>query len=171
MKPTERTKFVNEVETVEEISGVRGPFKIEEKQQRKFIRLNISAPMSLQTLRDNNGGFWPEGEERVVQGLILNISAGGVLVDLNEAIGNGDVVAMRFVMQDTESVDDVLGLVKRVDSSPEGCITGIQFITREQLSDIFSQAEIDLIPDTFKAFDESVRTVLEKFICHKKNSA
>jgi hypothetical protein len=147
---------------------VRAPFKMETNEKRRFVRLEISAPMSLQTLKDCNGGFWPEGDTRIVEGIILNISGGGVLADLTESINSGDVVAMRFILQDQEPLDDVLGMVKRVEASPEGCLTGIEFVTRKRLEDVFSKAEMDLLPQNYTNFAATVGKVLSKYVSTKR---
>lgn len=167
MKANTRTKFVSEATTTLDDVSVRRPFKLESKNKRRFIRLEISAPMSLQKIRGSGEGFWPDGHSHVIQGLILNISAGGVLVDLNESINEGDVVSMHFTLQEIEALDCVLGLVKRVDRDADGTLTGIEFISREGLEDMFSKGEIDMLPEKYADFDRSVRMVLDKYVFRK----
>jgi hypothetical protein len=163
MNSTQRTKFVREVDTETDELTVKKPFKVERDEKRRFIRLEISSPMSMKRIKDTTGGYWPQGENRVIEGTILNISAGGVLVDLQEMVEEGDVVAMHFTLQEVETLDDVLGLVKRVDPDAEAVTAGIQFITRDYLSDLFSQAEMDLLPKRYGNFDDSVRQVLNRY--------
>ncbi|UCC43403.1 MAG: PilZ domain-containing protein [Candidatus Zixiibacteriota bacterium] len=164
MKPDSKVKLISEVDTATGDTDVRRPFKVERRNKRRFIRLEISTPMSLQTLKDTHGGFWPDGNDRVIAGTVLNISAGGVLVDLNEAICCGDIVSMHFILQDIEPLDDVLGLTKRVEQTEEGCLTGIEFLSRERLEDMLSKAEIDLIAGNYTDFDGSVRRVLKQYM-------
>ena len=64
MKATKRTKFIDEMDSTGENVTVKKPFKVEEQDNRKFIRIEISSPMSLQTLKDTHGGFWPDGNSR-----------------------------------------------------------------------------------------------------------
>jgi len=163
MKADSRTTFINEVDTTTELIAQR-PFKIERQNKRRFIRLEIAAPMSLRTLKQAEGQLSEENTDHTIQGSILNISAGGVLVDLYETLSEHDVVAMHFTLQETESLDDVLGLVKRTDITAEGCLAGIEFITREQLEDIFSKGELEVLPPRYTHFDESVRTVLNRYL-------
>jgi hypothetical protein len=163
MKDTKEPTFVSDVSTDNGIA-VRKPFRLSKENQRRFIRLEISSPMSLQKIRDAEGGFWPEGDWHVIHGIILNISAGGVLVELEQAVDSGDVVSMRFTLQDVEELPHVLGLVKRADTDETGCLAGIEFITREYLKDHFSNGEVDLLRDMHTNFDESVRQVLNKYV-------
>jgi hypothetical protein len=163
MKADQNAKYVKDVAAEAGMVSVRKPFRIEAEDKRRFIRLVISSPMSMKKIRDTAGNYWPEGDWHVIHGMILNISAGGVLVELDQAVEEGDVVSMQFTIQEVEGLDNVLGLTKRVDIDPEGCLAGIEFITREQLSDHFSQGEMELLSETYTNFDDSVRQVLNRY--------
>ncbi len=163
MKDTKEPTFVSDVTTDGGVA-VRKPFRLSKENQRRFIRLEISSPMSLQKIKDGDGGFWPEGDWHVIHGIILNISAGGVLVELEQAVTSGDVVSMRFTLQDVEELPHVLGLVKRSDADETGCLAGIEFVGREYLKDHFSNSEVDLLGDRHTNFDESIRQVLNKYV-------
>ncbi len=140
------------------------PFILERDEQRRFVRLEISTPMQIRKIKDAGGAFWAGGERRVINGLLLNISAGGVLVEVDQPVCEGEIVCLRFTLQDVESLDSVLGLVKRTDDDGEGLLVGIEFVTREYLTDIFSRAEMELLDDKLADFDERVREVLNRYI-------
>ena len=146
MKANSKTKFVSEIDTPADTVTARKPFKVEQQDQRRFVRLEISSSMSLQKIKDAGGEFWPNGDDRIIQGVILNISEGGVLVDLNEAIMEGDVVCMRFTLQEVEPMDNILGLVKRSEPAAEGCLAGIEFLNLKRLHDLLTAGELDLLP-------------------------
>jgi len=164
MNADHKTRYVKDIPSDPASAQAKKPFRIETEDQRRFIRLEISAPMSLQKIRDAVGQCWPDGEWHIIHGMILNISAGGVLVELDQAVGEGDVVSMRFTLQEVEGVDHVLGLVKRVDIESEGCLAGIEFITRDRLTDYLSRAEMELLGDAYTNFDDSIRRVLDKYV-------
>ena len=164
MKVDQKSKYVKDIPAEPGQVRARKPFRIEAEDQRRFIRLVISSPMSMKKIRDTAGNYWPEGDWHVIHGMILNISAGGLLVELDQAIDQGDVVAMHFTIQEVEGLDNVLGLVKRVDIQPDCSLAGIEFITREQLSDYFSHSEMDLLGQDCTSFDDSIRRVLNKYI-------
>lgn len=170
MKTSPKVRFVQEVETPERHVAVRKPFRLENQEQRKFVRLQISSPLSLRRIRDLLGNFWPEGEPAPLEGLILNISAGGVLVELDQPLREGDIVCMRFTIQDVEHLECVLGLVKRADVEDRAHLAGIEFISREYLADLLSRAEMDLLSRNMTGFDESVRTLLNKYIHREQRS-
>ena len=167
MKNAEKVRFVSEVDIGDKQVEVRKPFKMDEDNQRRFIRLEISAPVWMKSVKDCLENFSTDDEYQY-HGTVLNISAGGVLVEIEEAIAEKDIVLMRFILQDVEKLDNVLGLVKRVDKDGEGYLVGIEFVSRENLKDMLSQAEIDLLSDNVSGFDATVHNVLGKYLYREK---
>lgn len=143
------------------------PFKINEENSRRFVRLEISAPMSLSKLKDVLGGFWPQQDGPALKGIILNISAGGALVELEHALNEGDIVSMYFQLQEGTTLEGVLGLVKRCDPDSEVCLTGIEFVTRQRLSDLLSQAEMDMLPNDLNDFTGAIRETLGQYVSRR----
>ena len=164
MKANEKVRHIHDVKADQETVTARRPFKVSKENRRQFIRLEISSPMSLKKVKDVGGNYWPEGDWHVISGMILNISASGVLVDLDQAVDAGDVVSMHFTLQEVEGLDNVLGIVKRSECEPDGCLAGIEFVSAEHLMDNFSKAEMELLGDNHTNFNASVRDVLERYV-------
>lgn len=156
------TKSRNSSEVGPELKACR-PLKIENDNQRRFVRLEIISPVTIRRIKDIFGNYAAEGD-RAMEGAILNLSVGGVLVDLTEPLNEGDVVGVRFTVSGIEPLGSVLGVVKRCDTDDEGHLAGIQFVDREQLSDILTTAELELLADRFGDFEENIRAVLESYI-------
>jgi hypothetical protein len=171
MKANEKAKHVQDVTTGSDTISARRPFKVSRENRRRFIRLEIASPMALHRIKDTEGHYWSESDWQSINGTILNISASGVLVDLDQAVDEGDVVSMHFRLQDVENLDDILGLVKRTDVESEGCLAGIEFVTREYLADHFSQAEMELLGDRYTNFNNSVRQVLNKYVTRQAEAS
>ncbi|MBU8934933.1 MAG: PilZ domain-containing protein [candidate division Zixibacteria bacterium] len=167
MNDTPRTRFINDVEVTDKTWQVRKPFRVSQENQRSYIRLEISTPMTLRKVRDMFGNFWPTQEDYHIDGEILNISPGGVLADLNQPVNENDVVALRFSLQDVETIDSILGLVKRVDQDDDTYLAGIQFISREQLEDRLSEVEIELLSDSLNGFDNRVDEVIKRYLVNE----
>ena len=168
MSNSDKVKFVHDVDAQEAEFQARKPFKVEKEENRRFVRLEISSPMSMQRIKDAGGDFSPEGDWHTLHAMILNISAGGVLVELDQPLREGDIVSMHFTLQEIESLDHILGLVKRAEQNEGFFMAGIEFVSREHLNDILSQGEIDLLPDTMASFTESVRDVLNRYIFRER---
>ena len=164
MASREKVKYIQEVPAAETVLTARRPFEIQNENRRKFVRIEISSPMTLRKIRDTGGRLWPEGEWHVINGTILNISDGGVLVDVDQQLQESEIVSLHFIMQDVEPLADVLGQVMRVDQDEEGCLVGIRFITKQSLADRLSQAELDLLPGTLTEFQTCIKGALEKYV-------
>ena len=163
MNDESRIKFITEVEVDGKIR-VKKPLKLGRDNQRLYVRLNISSPMSLGTIKDVSGNYSPEVGQYPINGQILNISAGGVLVDLEEPVLEGDIVAMRFSLENMEPLEGILGLVKRCDKEDTSALVGIQFVNRDDLTDMLSQAELELLETEFSHFHERVQVVLSRYV-------
>jgi len=168
MEDPTRMKFVSDINMSQRDVRVKQPFKLSRENQRRYVRLQISSPMSLSKVKDIFGNFWPAGDNDRIDGDILNISGGGVLVEINQSINEGDIVVMRFSLQGTEILDNVLGTVKRADYDQECCLVGIEFINRDFLLDKLSDGELNLISDRLSNFSETVENVLKKYIYHDR---
>ncbi|MEW6050502.1 MAG: PilZ domain-containing protein [Candidatus Zixiibacteriota bacterium] len=171
MSQKSKIRFIHDVPTTETDIVVQRPFKLERDEMRRFVRLEITSPMSLNKIRDTAGNFWPQGDRHTIHGHILNISGGGVLVEVDQQLDEGDVVIMRFTLQDVENLDWVLGLVKRSDLDESSYLVGIEFITREALVDLFTRAQMDLLPAHLHDFNEGVRMMLNKYIRSQRRIA
>ena len=168
MKDTTRVKFVTDVDVKDTEIKVRRPFRLDKENQRRFVRLEILSPMSLNKIKDIFGNFWPAGEGYMIDGNILNISVGGVLVEIDQPLNEGDIVAMRFSLQGAESLDNVLGTIKRVDQD-EGCsLVGIEFIDRDYLLDKLSEGELEMLSESLSNFAQTVQDVLKRYIYRER---
>jgi hypothetical protein len=137
-----------------------GAVKGDQLERRRFVRIEITSPASLNRIKDIFGNYWPHGEDYTIPGTILNISTGGVLLDLEHPVNEGDVVALRFSLQKRSALEGVLGLVKRCDHDDEGNLTGVEFVDRKHLVDRLSGSEMDLLAEHFDNFSCS----LEQFV-------
>ena len=168
MKDTTRVKFVTDVDVNDTEIKVRRPFRLDKENQRQFVRLEISSPMSLNKIKDTFGNFWPAGEGYTIDGDILNISAGGVLVEIDQPLNEGDIVVMRFSLQGAETLDNVLGTIKRTDQDESCYLVGIEFIGRDYLLDKLSEGEMEMLSENLSNFTQTVQDVLKKYIYRER---
>jgi len=164
MTNSKKAKFVTEHELEGKEQVVGAPFKVTQDTRRHFVRVEIMSPLYLQRIKGADGGFWPEGQGQPITGTILNISLGGVLVDLEHPVKSGDIVTLRFNLQGEVILQNVLGLVKRSEESEGKFLTGIEFVERSKLADKMTGAEMDLLSNDIDGFDDNVRKVLKKYI-------
>lgn len=149
---------------------VKPPFQIMDDNRRRFIRIDIDEPVSYSTIKSPDGGFWVIGEGPAGTGEILNISAGGVLMFSKEPVLEGAVLAMSMKVEGYESLDNILGIVKRTEIDSGGYLIGVESISREQLRDTLSEAEITSLPENAASFADRLRSLLARYIYSKKLS-
>ncbi len=166
-----RVKVISDVATDGDVIGVKPPFSLHKDKQRRYVRLQISEPVDFTLIKDRNNGFWPSGDGPSYHGAVLNISAGGVLITAQSPVEEGSVLSIRFTLQDTEIIDNVIGVVKRADHDDKEWLIGIEFVAREYLADIFSTSELDVLPEKMNSFDEGIKKVLNKYVYRKRIAA
>ncbi len=171
MKHATRTKYFSDIDVHERQQQSRRPFRVEQDNQRRFVRLEISSPIALKKVKDSLGGFWPEGTTYAIDGTILNVSPGGVLIETEQPLGEHEIVAMRFTLQGDEVLEHILGMVKRSEKMDDFYLSGIEFINRGHLEDKLSQGEIDMLSDKLVNFQEMVQQVLARYITKTRSSA
>ncbi len=167
MNQTPKIRFVSDVDVHERRIDIRPPFRIDRENQRRFVRLEIQSPISVRRVKDDLGNFWPDENSYQFDGEILNISAGGVLVDLEQPLGENDVLSMRFSLQQQVTVQNVLGIVKRVERDDSHYLVGIEFISRNRLDDRLSDSELVLLTEQYGDFQQCVQEVLRNYLYTK----
>ncbi len=147
---------------------VRPPFKIMEDNRRRFIRIDIDAPISYCTIKSVEGSFWPACDGPQGTGEILNISAGGILLFTRQPIMEGTVVSMSLQLEGCDTIDSILGLIKRTEIDSGGYLIGVESITRERLRDVLSADEIEQLNTDLASFTERLRGLLNRYIYARK---
>ncbi|MDF1545009.1 MAG: PilZ domain-containing protein [bacterium] len=164
MKETQNTKLISDLNINGNRLRAHRPFKVSSENHRSFVRLEIMSPMSIYRVKDIFGHYWTENDKEQLPGIILNISATGVLVELTERLNEGDIVSMSFTLQGVEEIGNVLGIVKRTDDEEDYQLVGIEFTKKEKLSDSLTGAELEMLGDDFNNFQETVQDVLRKYV-------
>lgn len=170
MSRKDNVKYIKDVAVTEAELKSRKPFDVTTENRRRFIRLEIATPMTLQKIKESGGEFLSEVDWHIINGTVLNISASGVLVDADQMLFEGDVVSMGFTLQGAEQLDSVIGLVKRVDHDDATFLAGIEFVSEEKLKDIFSQGEVDMLPESMTDFNQGICTVLDKYVYRERSN-
>jgi len=161
-------KIISEKMVDSDTTSVKPPFRLSQDGQRRYVRLEISEPVSYSILKDHDGRFSPQGERPYYSGSILNISAGGTLIVSEKPLEEGTILFMKMLLQDIEVLDNIIGIVKRSEMDAGDWLIGIEFVARENFADLFSEAEIKVLPENAASFDERIKATLNKYIFRKK---
>lgn len=158
-----KTKYLSDV-TVDKQFKVKKPFKILSEENRRFIRIEISEPVDMMNIKDSYECIIEEDRVYDISGSILNISAGGVLVDIDSVLEENDLVLLKFSLQDTITLNNVLGLVKRVDHDEDGTLTGIEFLSTENLKDIIPAVNYEMVEGQVGSFEDKIQQKLSEYL-------
>lgn len=158
-----KVKYVSDVLIEDDDVQIKRPFKIKNENKRRFVRLEISSPLKLRNIKED---FQMMSDEKLydMEGLILNISAGGLLAEIEKAVSEEDFLLMKFTIQDELTIENVLGVVKRVETEDMFSLAGIEFVEPKILLDRFSTPEIELLQEKIYNFHDSVHETLSRYI-------
>jgi hypothetical protein len=159
-----RVKHISEVDVDIDTIAIRQPFSLERDRQRRYIRLEISEPIEYALIKGRTGRFYLADQAPCYRGAILNLSAGGALIVSPDPIEEDSLVLAKITLQEVEIVDHVIGLVKRAEADGKEWLIGLEFISRDQLNDYLSEAEIEMLPENAASFDDRIRQTLNKYI-------
>lgn len=163
-----RTKFISDVTTDDSIVQVKAPFKLYRDKSRRYIRLEISEAVAYAILKDSESDLRPGADRTEYNGQILNLSPGGALLESEYPAEDGALLLLNMSLQEIESLENVVGLVKRCEPCEGKWMIGVEFVTRQYLHDTLSAAQMELIPGGSLSFEEKIQTVLGRYIFHKR---
>ncbi|MFH2054760.1 MAG: PilZ domain-containing protein, partial [bacterium] len=143
---------------------IKRPVQLHRGKKRQYVRLEIEAPITF--ARIDLDRPLEDLETHQIEGSILNISGGGVLIDSHEPVAEGEYLAMSFELRDYEMVSGVVGRVQRLDDDgEEGCLMGIEFCEERELISVFGEANVGA---RLASFDERVKRTILKYIFDRK---
>jgi c-di-GMP-binding flagellar brake protein YcgR len=129
----------------ERIYLVRAPLTIRRTQRRRYVRLDISAPVSFRLLSLKEKDCLVSKMEH--SGVILNIGGGGILLVTKRKLEEGDFIIVDMNLEGCEVISGVLGRVKRSEQSNEDeFLVGVEFCPQEELEYYLSSEQIAQLP-------------------------
>jgi c-di-GMP-binding flagellar brake protein YcgR len=137
-------------------------------QRRRYVRLDITSPVEVKLLvpaSPNNPtpGLIP------FRGEVLNVSAGGLLLESEESMPEESFVVMDFQMNGTDSLTGVVGKIKRCEVDGESRhLLGVEFCSEDDIRDNCPQDCQKLLGVACASFDEKVRTLINKYVFSRK---
>jgi c-di-GMP-binding flagellar brake protein YcgR len=139
------------------------PFPLSKSQGRKYIRIELSAPVHFRILTCTKGKIKLSRDQ--VSGRILNLSEGGMLLLTRTIMPEEGFVLLTLNLNKLVILEGVLGKIKRVEPSEEGdFLVGIEFAPREQLESLVSSQEIARLPYKVGSFDRKLRQIISSYL-------
>lgn len=127
--------------------------------QRKYIRLEIKTKLRFQLVFHSN--HQPlAASTKILQGTMLNISQGGMLLLTSAELEPPDFLAVSFEMPGLARLSNVLGKVKRVEKNQKKYLVGIEFC---EVADFYSSVSMQncrQLPKNLESFRNKVKDLL-----------
>jgi len=138
--------------------------KIERVQRREYVRIEKAIDLKYSVLKNSTSGFllnqltWHESHSR-------NISAGGILIRVNDDFKKGDILLMRI------NEYELIGIPRFVCTVCHRQITiddfnyaGMEFIKHNDLAVYFRPEETKKLPSLAKRFDVHIQNKMVNYI-------
>ena len=132
--------------------------------KRRFVRLDIFSPVNFATViveADRRVRLHPEKKA----GILLNLSAGGVLLSTTDPASEGELVLMKFDIKGFDALTNVLGKVKRVEEREEGeKLIGVEFLSVENLPDPEIALGLSRLVGTPNEFNQILSRTISRYV-------
>ncbi len=160
---------VSEIDPHKENLTVLKPIsKVERSQRRRFVRIDIAGGITFKTLDTSDSAEVCLGSEK--KGELLNISAGGILIMSTEPLKQNDYLLMNFWMKNSQRLENILGIIKRVETSVDSetqesdNLVGIEFLTKEKSMANLSDNLNEILPPDTNYFSEALQQLVVQFV-------
>ncbi len=145
------------------------PSSFQRLQRRQFVR--VETPARVQYAAVSRNTDWVRWQEEVAwhSTFAKDISAGGVLICLDDALHSTDILALKIdIFADLGLPETLLASGCRKFSRDDQRFCGMKFICEDMLREYFSAEDIRLMPDVLKSFNKIAQDRLVTFLFHKQ---
>jgi len=155
----------------ENITTIQAVSPVRRSQRRRFVRIEIAGDVTYKVIDTSRGEQAGLGLDR--KGELLNISAGGVLLSAGQDLKQGDLVLLNFSLKNSQRLENIIGLVKRLEksesavSTKQGFLAGIEFLTKDKIAHVLALNLTEYFPSEVNFFDEALQQTVVQFI-HKQ---
>jgi c-di-GMP-binding flagellar brake protein YcgR len=139
-----------------------------QRQRRRYVRLEVFSPVEFRTLIiDENKRVRSHPEKRA--GVLLNLSGGGVLISTSDQVNTNDLLLLAFEIKGLDALDNILGLVKRVEECEDGeRLVGIEFIGVEHFSDPVLVENLSRLSKNPMGFSDSLKRFVSRYVFQRQ---
>ncbi len=134
-------------------------------QRRRYVRLDITSQIDLKLIvsEPEQGGFIP------FCGEVLNVSAGGVLIESEEAMPEDAYVMMEFELNGSDRISGVVGRIRRCETESDSShLIGVEFCTSEDIAQKCPLECKKLLDEEYCSFDDKVRQLINRYVFNRK---
>lgn len=152
----------------EDVMTVKSISDITNSQRRRFVRIDIAGEVAFKVIEMKTDSEPELSLEK--KGELLNISAGGILLNTNFSLNRDNLVLLNFWLKNSQRLENVLGVVKRHEPANDAengqveYLTGIEFLTKEQATEKLPLNVNETLPSSVNFFDEALQQAIVHFV-------
>jgi c-di-GMP-binding flagellar brake protein YcgR len=143
--------------------------KTEQTQRRKFVRIDIQGQVQFRLLDLKSDDFGQA--EKMESGSLLNISAGGILLCSTAKAKEGDYLLLNFKLRYHEKLENIMGVVKRVESQQKDSLIGVEFLTKDRLALPEHTHVANFLPPFASYFDDELERHIVQYVYNQEVAA
>lgn len=135
------------------------PGRVERVQRRRFVRIEMAGKVAYAVIPRSIE--WSERDKHLTwhQSQMLDISAGGLRVRLENNVEAGTPIALAIDFFKQHGLPSMIaGVIRRVAQQDHQLIAGVEFLTEGQLAAHFD--DVADLPEEFRRFDAKIQNDL-----------
>lgn len=141
----------------------RSPFPIGDSQGRRYVRVEVTSPSDFRLLLVKKGKIRLSKDQS--SGRILNLSCGGMLLEVGKAIPEGAFLVLSLNLNGLVILEGVLGKTKRMEPTGDGgYLVGVEFCDRKELEDFTSKEQIEGLPVKVASFNQKLKEIILGYV-------
>jgi c-di-GMP-binding flagellar brake protein YcgR len=147
-----------------QLIALDAPKEVFRVQRRQYVRIQCNERVSLMRLDE------PTADPRVTKRpwrdtVAINLSGGGTCVRVDEQWNIGERIVLRFPLFKAIGICSTLvAKCCRCFSADGHVYAGVEFVRRNDLSRVFSDAEVKLLPEGYDGFDHHEQNRLVNYV-------
>ncbi len=138
------------------------PSRVQRIQRRRFVRLDMVLPLQFATLNRPVPAMVDVDELKFVEARTLNVSAGGVALEIKEDIPKGSLLVMRTSGGILKNLPEFILCAHRHSRPLDGdvFVAGVEFILSDNIEAYLRPIEVRFIPDIVRIFNSRMQNNL-----------
>jgi len=145
------------------------PRHVRRLQRRRSVRVVNSDSLTYAVI--TNVMEWENYTDRAdwIKSRTVNVSGHGILMTREESLGVGNRLLLRLgLLKRLELPEIVVGICRCLDVDNDRLVAGVELLTRDQMTGVFTLDEIERLPSPATVFDRIKRNALINHLFHEQ---
>ncbi|RKX29879.1 MAG: hypothetical protein DRP47_00645 [Candidatus Zixiibacteriota bacterium] len=162
-------QFDTRIRTVKTSKGkkylLESPGNVRRVQRRQFVRIEVWQKITYALVPSDNQEISEPNELEWIEGTVVDISGGGVLLKTNREIKEGTLVVFRLEFLAESGLPSIIAAVcRRSFKNDKIPMSGFELLRYEQLTRAYDSTRLKLLPESVRAFDIIAQNNLVNFV-------